>query len=362
VSAETGLDAWFLHEKLILGLLYQHEIAVLGRQLPLSGEDRSLAALYRIELLERAVSAFLARTDVPSLAVSHLQQELRIGQVVWLDQTLSFKGTGTARAAVERGRSGRATFSGPLATDENVRVYGEYNAERLTGSSSLVQLKGRQRQFLLGYVHSMTAEEIGLRPIVIARRWARPTPASLKFWDDTAHVWPSAVDQFGGVNFRTRLAKADLDALKVVPEKRIKQVFAEIISESEVPNDWGGEQFDLWSTVISVEGQRLRAAIAFKGPSRFHPMTIASLGKNGDQIDRLAQTAADLMVVQHCHTITAPVVNMLKAYASNFRDPKRYMLIDGFDTIRILRHFGYLDLPRRTTGTPTQQASLLPGE
>jgi hypothetical protein len=82
-----------------------------------------------------------------------------------------------------------------------------------------------------------------------------------------------------------------------------------------VPNDWCGEQFDLWSTVISVEGQRLRAAIAFRGPSRFRPMTIASLGKNGDQIDRLAPTAADLMVVQRCHTITAPVVNMLRASA-----------------------------------------------
>lgn len=137
--------------------------------------------------------------------------------------------------------------------------------------------------------------------------------------------------------------------------------FAEIISESEVPNDWGGEQFDLWSTVISVEGQRLRTAIAFKGPARFRPMTIASLGKNGDQIDRLAQTAADLMVVQHCHTITAPVVNMLKAYASNFRDPKRYMLIDGSDTIRILRHFGYLSLPRRATGAPARQGDLRQG-
>lgn len=362
MSAETGLDSWFLHEKLILGLLYQHEIAVLGRQLELPGPDPALAQAYRIELFERAVSAFLARANVPSLAVSHLHGELRIGQLAWLDQTLSFKGTAAALAAVGRGRSGRATFSGPLATDENVRVYGEYNAERLTGGSSVVQLNGRQRQFLLGYVHSMTAEEIGLRPIVIARRWARPAPAALKAWDDTAHVWPSAVDQFSGVNFRLRLAKADLDVLKAVPEKKIKRAFAEIISESEVPNDWGGEQFDLWSTVISVEGQRLRAAIAFKGPSRFRPMTIASLGKNGDQIDRLAQTAADLMVVQHCHTITAPVVNMLKAYASNFRDPKRYMLIDGYDTIRILRHFGYLSLPRRATGAPPRQDDPLPGQ
>lgn len=184
----------------------------------------------------------------------------------------------------------------------------------------------------------------------------------MRWWDDTAHVWPSAVDQFAGVNFRPRLAKADLDVLKAVPEKKIKQAFAEIIGESEVPKDWGGEQFDLRTTVMSVEGQRLRAAIAFKGPARFRPMTIASLGKNGDQIDRLAQTAADLMVVQHCHTMTATVVNMLKAYASNFRDPKRFMLIDGLDTIRILRHFGYLSLPppplaRRPVRATLSQAS-----
>ena len=75
MSAETGLDSWFLHEKLIMGLLYQHEIAVLGRQVP--GLDPSFAQAYRAELFERAVSAFLARTDVPSLAVSHLHQELR---------------------------------------------------------------------------------------------------------------------------------------------------------------------------------------------------------------------------------------------------------------------------------------------
>ena len=91
------------------------------------------------------------------------------------------------------------------------------------------------------------------------------------------------------MNFRTRLAKTDLDVLKAVPEKRIKQDFAEIISESEVPNDWGGEQFDLRSIVIFIEGQRLRTAIAFKGAARFRPMTIASLGKNGDQIDRLVR-------------------------------------------------------------------------
>ena len=78
----------------------------------------------------------------------------------------SFKGTAAALAAVERGGSGRATFSGPLVTDENVRVCGEYNAERLTGSTSVVQSwqAGRQRQLLLGYVHSRSC----------GRNWAAP--------------------------------------------------------------------------------------------------------------------------------------------------------------------------------------------
>lgn len=71
-------------------------------------------------------------------------------------------------------------------------------------------------------------------------------------------------------------------------------------------------------------------------------MTIADLGKNGDQIDRLSGTAADLLVVQHCHAIRAPVENMLRVYASDPRNPRRYMLVDGFDTLRILSYFGYL--------------------
>lgn len=70
-------------------------------------------------------------------------------------------------------------------------------------------------------------------------------------------------------------------------------------------------------------------------------MAIADLGKNGDQIDRLANTAADLLVVQHCHEVLAPVVNMLRTYAVQPGYERRYMIIDGYDTLRILRHFGH---------------------
>lgn len=139
------------------------------------------------------------------------------------------------------------------------------------------------------------------------------------------------------------MSTAELTVLRDVPEQKIKESFAAILGEELVPKDWGGEQFDLWTANrLSVSGQHLRTAIAFKGPAAFHPMRIPDLGKNGDQIERLAQTAADLLVVQHCHHITEQVENMLRVYASDPRHPRRYMTIDGSYTIAILRHFGYL--------------------
>jgi hypothetical protein len=193
-------------------------------------------------------------------------------------------------------------------------------------------------------VQEATAQTIEIRPILIGSRWARPSPEIEDFHPvEACYLWPGAVDQFAGVDFSQRMTKADLNVLKDVPESVVKAAFAEILGEPDVPKDWGGEQFDLWTTRLSVEGQPLRAAFLLKGPAEFKPMTIASLGKNGDQIDRLSSTAADVLVIQHCHSITAPVANMARVYASDPRHPRRYLTIDGYDTIKILRHFRYID-------------------
>jgi hypothetical protein len=157
---------------------------------------------------------------------------------------------------------------------------------RLTCSTAAGQLSGTKRQFVLGYIQTITANEIELRPIVIAQRWLRPTPEiAFRHPVDPAQVWPGAVDQFAGVDFKQRLTKADLNVLKDIPETVVKSSFADIFGgEPDVPKDWGGEQCDLWTpSRLSVEGQPLRAAFLFKGPAKFAPMTIAILGKNGDQ-------------------------------------------------------------------------------
>jgi len=342
MSEDTGLAAWFVHEKLVLNMLSRQDGVDLSRRIP--GPGHPFAQTWRLDAFERAVAKYLREHEVASLAAQHHHGTLVKGQLVWLDQTIQFKGFAPAWTAVGKGTNphARASFSARLSTDHDFRIRGTFSPTHGTCSSAVAQLTGAKQQFILAYVQAITLEEVELRPIVIAQRWLRPTPGlEQDYPGDPAHLSPRAVDQFAGVGFARRLTRADLNVLKTISERRVKTAFAELLGEPEVPADWGGEQFDLWTfNRLTVDGQPLRTAIAFKGPAKFHPMRIADLGKNGDQIDRLFQTAADLMIVQHCHAITAPVVNMLRVYAENPRHPRRYMTIDGYDTHRILRHIG----------------------
>jgi hypothetical protein len=130
--------------------------------------------------------------------------------------------------------------------------------------------------------------------------------------------------------------KQDLEKLREVPERDVKKAFAAIIGEPVVPKDWGGERSDLFSSRVKIDGKRISAAFAFKGPAEFKPLTIAGLGKNGDQIDRLFTEPADLLVLQHCHEITPAVRGAMRAYAQRMGDPRMFCLIDGYDTVRLL--------------------------
>lgn len=342
MSEETGLDAWFVDEKLVLNLLATAEGEELCRRIS-AASSQPFAEARRADLLERAITKYLASQPVEALDILMLHGGVGPGQLVWFEQAVAFEGLPVALQSIADGQDARATFSAKLQSNPSVRVHGEYNPRRLTCSTAKEQLSGTHRQFVLGYVQDATAETVEIRSIVIAARWAKPTPVMEDFNPiDAAYLWPGAVDQFDGVDFSNRMSKSDLNVLKHVPEAEIKKAFADILGEADVPKDWGGEQFDLWTTNLMVEGQPLRAASLFKGPAEFKPMTIASLGKNGDQIDRLSATAADVLVIQHCHTVTAPVVNMARVYASDPRHTRRYLVIDGYDTVRILRHFGHI--------------------
>lgn len=334
MEEQVKLDPRFLHDRLVTALVGAEATA----QLPFVDPRHPMATSVNHTLLAEALWEFVSRKRIPSGSAEFLAGRLKQGQLVWFDQAFWFKDVAKSYQA---GSHDGATFHAKLDVDQAIRVSGEFNPQRITSASSLTYLTRRKPAFVLGYVNEVSSNDITLRPIAIAHRMLIEGVFETEF-RDRLRIHPSEIDQFQGVDFDMALERKDLELLREVPEEKVKTAFAEIIHEPSVPKDWGGELFDLMTNRITVDGERYQAVVAFKGPAKFHPMTLADLGKNGDQIDRLSYTDADLLVVQHCHDITAPVTNMLRIYAGYPGFRRRYMAIDGYDTIRILRHFGYL--------------------
>ena len=340
---QPNIESWFLHHDLVLKLLGPNAARQLATLAPTEAEPFS--RLRTKALLEEALADYIEEADIASLNELHMTEQLLAGQLVWLDQVFYFRGVEDAYYKSKRGDAERASFWTKLSTDKQLEVHADINARWVTSDTGAHMLSGSRRQFVLAFVESVSPERVSIRTILIGQRryFDRRYRMSVPL-EDAAHVWPNAIDQFSEVDFSKRSSKSALEELRHVPEEAVKHWFAEIIGEPDVPKDWGGEQYDLWTRHLTIQGERVRTAIAFKGPAAFHPMQIADLGKNGDQIQRLAHSPADLLVVQHCHSISSSVEHMLRLIATTPGHLRRYTLIDGYTTVAILRHFEYLPI------------------
>lgn len=98
MSEDTGLDAWFIHEKLVLNLLPPAEGAELARQV-FAASRQALADARRADLLERAVARHLATQPVEALDALVMHGAVAPGKLVWFEQQIAFKGLQNAAGA-----------------------------------------------------------------------------------------------------------------------------------------------------------------------------------------------------------------------------------------------------------------------
>lgn len=168
-------------------------------------------------------------------------------------------------------------------------------------------------------------------------RWAAQVPWwNLNFFEHFVEDF----DEFAKV--RDVSAPADVAAMQAVSETAFKRALAAILG-GQAPTDWGGETSDFVTTHIHLQGRRVSAAFLLKGPARFAPMTLNHLGKNNDQIFRLAQEPVDVLFVQHSHEVTSPVRATLRAFAVQPSNARRYCVLDGRDSLRLLQAYGLYD-------------------
>ncbi|NET27681.1 hypothetical protein [Okeania sp. SIO1I7] len=159
---------------------------------------------------------------------------------------------------------------------------------------------------------------------------------SWTLYSDFYNLYIEDFDEFSKV--KEQDMPEDFKEMKQIKESLFKAALGKILSES-TPKDWGGETSDFTTSHLHYQGKRLRAAFLLKGPAKFTPMTIKHLGKNGDQIIRLAKEPVDILIVQHCHDITSSVIEMLKIFATQPSNPRYYCLLDGRESLRLLEAY-----------------------
>lgn len=155
-------------------------------------------------------------------------------------------------------------------------------------------------------------------------------------------IFPGDIDEFSSIeNVDEPSIEEWQNVMSNLPENEVKTAICEILNDPD-KKDWGGELNDHFSSSMHLSGERISGAFLLKGPSDFREMTPRHLGKNADQIYRLSCAPANLLIVQHSHTIGEAVRATLRAFAVNPANPRRYCFIDGKDTYKLLKAYGKL--------------------
>lgn len=197
---------------------------------------------------------------------------------------------------------------------------------------------------IVGLVHDR-GDRYEIEPLVIGAPWldhprngdASSSLAWLAY--DFGEILPEDIAEFA------RLAEVSVDdasewmtVMQRVPEAHVKAALAKLLAEP-TKADWGGESNDHFSGGVTVGGQRRSAAFLLKGPTQFREMTLDMCGARADQVYRLTRSGAAISIVQHAHLIGEAVRATLRSLVFYPGQPRKYCVIDGKTTYRILKAY-----------------------
>lgn len=300
-----------------------------------------------VSTLERALLSWLRNANAPTLGELVARQELSEGKLFTHLGAVWGKGMPAAITQLDRGK--------PITSPPRLRIKLDdfvpgatldmiAHPENYTSASAANELSGQKRLFVIGRITNARLPALSAQAYAVGYLHDEPRITDgiadpQKALPNQMEVFVSQIDSFSRVKAGDSVSGGELEMLRNVSESAIKNAFSEIIGEPFVPLDWGGELSDLTTSNLSVNGARVAAAFAFKGPAKYKPMTVAELGKNGDQIFRLFSEPVDLVVLQHCHQVTSAVRAHMRAFGTRMGNLKAFCIIDGADTARILRAY-----------------------
>ncbi len=342
------LTCWYINARRVIELVGAHNVADDLKPInALSDIDDAMRQSMALSVLKNQITEWIQASNPPTLGQLICSGNFKPNTLFTHFTNYYCKGLSQVSEALHKNKPNIPMAEIYAKLDElgqKRKIHFRYHHEHLTSASAWCNLSGQKQLLVLGMATDIQKDRIEAIPWIIAN----PLPDLFrscsiigKHLQRRLEIHPDSIDNFSRVrDIPQPRSKKVLEQLRDIPENDVKQAFAEILSEQTVLKDWGGERSDLFTTHIKLNNERISTAIAFKGPAKFHPMTVADLGKNGDQIDRLFTEPADLLILQHCHEIMPPVRNMMRAYAQQMGNPRLCCIINGYDTWRILKAYG----------------------
>lgn len=337
------IDPLFINERLcisIFGILLIKSIQSLDLT-----EESSSYKFYKNHLITRFALLFCKDTKVKTLS-----------------EALPSPKIGSLFCSTEVFQGNEDVFTSPRVKNKiilpytyNKEVFIDFSTEHITSYTGKHEQGKMSRMSIIGQIRSIDKNKIILYPLIMGiPSYDKPVYQNsydvdrafvdekfLLYGHSHFEIYPDNIQEFSSCkNVTINHSDEWINYMKQISEDAVKQKFCEILGDKP-RKDWGGEQADHFSTV-HINGQKKSAAFLLKGPTHFREMTPDMLGKRGDQIYRLAQTTARLLIVQHSHNIGEAVRATLRAFAVPPHDQRYYCLIDGKDTYRILKAYNKL--------------------
>ncbi|MGH7130638.1 MAG: hypothetical protein ACREJO_01645 [Phycisphaerales bacterium] len=278
------------------------------------------------------------------LPLGAIAQNPRVGQIFCSTEMLA----GASEELVYGESSDRIRNQILLELDPERQYWLSFGREHFVADTGKYEQTVPACVAIIGEVRRVTPSEVEIHPLIMgAPSFDHPSNKDVGeslawFGYDLYQLFPEDIDQFARIVEVDRSLCTEWPSLmSSLPEKRVKEKLALLLGD-QTAKDWGGEDLDHYTTSVTVGGKRRLAGFLLKGPAKFGEMTMAMCGKNADQINRLAATPCDLLVLQHCHDVGLAVRETLRAFSVQPSRPRQYCVIDGRDTFRLFSAYGLI--------------------
>ncbi len=209
-------------------------------------------------------------------------------------------------------------------------------------------------------------EENGLVGMGVNVNYDRLRRRTIAFTRGLQRIIEVNLSRYTDLPIQTRLFLEDIDSFKkakdvnpavVKPflkdgyyldlsEDAIQMGLEQVLDVSFHKKDWGGEENDLYTASVVVQGGKIASAFLLKGNGlKKRVLEIANCGSNGDQIVRLVQSPAQLFFIQFVGEVSENVVKDIEGKVELLRGrgkDARYCILNGQDTARILHAYNIL--------------------